>query len=216
MPALATTELGCSGQPDPLAHTKQVARTLGPAIGDADLVVVRGDTSSAFGGALGAAQCGLPVAHVGAGLRSHDRRNSWPEEDFRIAIDRLSDLLFAPTALNAANLQREGSTGAIHVTGNTGIDAVRTDAAASCDSGEVRHAAPARHLPSPGKLGRGLAGIAACLAALACRSDVAIDMVLHPNPRVAGEMRQLLGGRPNVALRDPCGHVEMLRRMQAS
>ena len=74
---------------------------------------------------------GVPVAHVEAGLRSHDRANPWPEEDFRIAIDAEADLLFAPTQLNAANLRREGARGQVMVTGNT-----------------------ARHLPSAGELGR--------------------------------------------------------------
>ena len=217
MPALATTELGCSGQADPFAHAKLVTRAMGAAIGDANLVVVQGDTSSAFGGALAAVLAGIAVAHVEAGLRSHDRQNPWPEEDFRIAIDRLSDLLFAPTRLNAANLRREGLIGAVHVTGNTGIDALLARM-------PLLHDAPQRN----GKRrllvtchrreswGEGLAGIAACLVALARRGDVAIDMVLHPNPRIAGEMRRLLGRQPNIALIDPCGHVEMLRRMQGS
>jgi UDP-N-acetylglucosamine 2-epimerase (non-hydrolysing) len=217
MPALATTELGCSGQSDPFAHAERVARTIGEAIAGSSLVVVQGDTSSAFGSALGAAQRGIPVAHVEAGLRSHDRSNPWPEEDFRIAIDRLSDLLFAPTPLNAANLQRERSTGAIHVTGNTGIDALleRTPLlrAAPEKCGARRLLVTCHRRES---WGQGLAGIAACLVALARRADVAVDMVLHPNPRVADEMRRLLGRRPNVALLDPCGHVEMLRRMQGS
>ncbi len=58
------------------------------------------------------------------GLRSHDRLNPWPEEDFRIAIDGIATLLFAPTELSAANLRREGVGGRIEVTGNTGIDAL--------------------------------------------------------------------------------------------
>ena len=53
MPALATTELGCSGQPDPFAHAKLVTRMIGAAIRDAALVVVQGDTSTAFGGNAG-------------------------------------------------------------------------------------------------------------------------------------------------------------------
>ena len=67
---------------------------------------------------------GVPVAHVEAGLRSHDRANPWPEEDFRIAIDAEADLLFAPTQLNAANLRREGARGQVMVTGYSGIDAL--------------------------------------------------------------------------------------------
>ena len=216
MPPLPTVDLGCRGLPDPLAHLKLVARGIGPAIADAALVVVQGDTSSALGGALGAVQLAIPVAHVEAGLRSHDRRNPWPEEDFRIAIDGLSSLLLAPTGLNAANLRRESASGSVHVTGNTGIDALL----------ERLPLLPARVERTDRKWkllvtchrreswGEGLAGIAASLIAL--DSTVAIDLVLHPNPAVAGEMRRLLSGRPNIALLEPCGHVEMLRRMRGS
>ncbi len=97
MPLLPTVELGCPGQPDPQLHVRDVARAIGTAIEEARLVVVQGDTSTVLGGALGAAQAGIPVAHVEAGLRSHDRLHPWPEEDFRIAIDGLAALLFAPT-----------------------------------------------------------------------------------------------------------------------
>ena len=127
-------------------------------------------------------------------------------------------MLFAPTALNAANLQREGSTGAIHVAGNTGIDALfermplLRAVSEKCD--DRRRLLVTCHRRE--SWGEGLAGIAACLVALACRGNVAIDLVLHPNPRVAAEMKRMLGGRPNVALLDPCGHVEMLRRMLGS
>ena len=213
MPALATTELGCTGQPDPFAHARLVTRTIGAAIRGSDLVVVQGDTSSAFGGALGAALAGIAVAHVEAGLRSHDRRNPWPEEDFRIGIDRLAELLLAPTALNAANLRREGARGVIHVTGNTGVDALLERlpllraAPETCAKRRLLVTCHRRE-----SWGEGLVGIAACLVALARRGDVAIEMVLHPNPRVAGEMRRLLGCQPDITLLDPCGHVEMLRR----
>ena len=217
MPELPTVDLGCRGMPDPYAHLKLVARGIGPAIADAALVVVQGDTSSAFGGALGAAQLGIPVAHVEAGLRSHDRRNPWPEEDFRIAIDALSSLLFAPTELNAANLRRESVGGTIHVTGNTGIDALferlplfpriersdrRWKLLVTCHRRE--------------SWGEGLVGIAMCLTSLASRGDVAIELVLHPNPAVAGEMRRLLPGRENIHLLEPCGHLEMLEQMRRS
>ena len=218
MPMLPTTELGCGGQPDPIEHARLVSRAIGSAIAGADLVIVQGDTSSAFGGALGAQQAGIPIAHVEAGLRSHDRRNPWPEEDFRIAIDRLSDLLFAPTWLNAANLRREGLTGAVHVTGNTGLDAllerIPLRGAVQDKRGKRRLLVTCHRRES---WGEGLAGIANCLIALVRRfDDVAIDMVLHPNPRVADEMKRLLGGRRSIALLAPCGHVEMLRRMQES
>src|SRR3954462_9209452 len=91
----------------------------------ADFVLVQGDTASAFAGALAARDCGIPIGHVEAGLRSGDMRRPWPEEGNRIAIDALSDLLFAPTERAAANLRSDWrATGEIHVTGNTGIDAL--------------------------------------------------------------------------------------------
>ena len=182
------------------------------------LVVVQGDTSSALGGALGAAQLGIPVAHVEAGLRSHDRRNPWPEEDFRIAIDALSSLLFAPTELNAANLRREAVRGTIHVTGNTGIDALADrmpllQASIEDRAGKRKILVTCHRRES---WGEGLAGIAACLVELGRRGDVEIELVLHPNPTVAGEMRRVLSFGRNIHLSAPCGHMEMLERMRGS
>ncbi len=62
-----------------------------------DLLVVQGDTSSALGAALAGFTAGVPVAHVEAGLRTHDPLLPWPEEEYRTAIDARADLLFAPT-----------------------------------------------------------------------------------------------------------------------
>ena len=211
------TELGCAGQADPHRHVVQVARSLGPAIDGAKLVVVQGDTSSALGGALGASMAGVPVAHVEAGLRSHDRANPWPEEGFRIAIDAEAELLFAPTPLNAANLRREGARGKIVITGNTAIDALLE---------RIALLRPPRPADDEFRLlvtchrreswGEGLHAIAGCLHQLVRRGGVSITMVLHPNPAVAGEMRRLLDGSANLILREPCTHAEMLQLMRDS
>jgi UDP-N-acetylglucosamine 2-epimerase (non-hydrolysing) len=217
MPAVPTVELGCAGRPDPQLHVRDVARTIGAALDQARLVVVQGDTSSALGAALGSAQAGLAVAHVEAGLRSHDRLNPWPEEDFRIAIDALAALLFAPTALSAANLGRDGMGGQIEVTGNTGIDALlerlpllrpRVE-----EAGRRRLLVTCHRRES---WGEGLEAIATCMREIARRDDVEMTFVLHPNPRVADSMRHLLGGMLNIRLRDPFGHHEMLQAMHDS
>ena len=76
-----------------------------------------------MGAALAESGAGAPIAHVEAGLRSHDRAAPWPEEDYRVLIDERAALLFAPTERAAANLAAEGVAGAIHITGNSGIDA---------------------------------------------------------------------------------------------
>lgn len=211
-------ELRCAGQPDPHAHAGQVARRLAPLVGDASLVVVQGDTSSALGGALGAQLAGVRVAHVEAGLRSHDRWNPWPEEDFRVAIDAVADLLFAPTEYSAANLRREGVSGIVRVTGNTGIDALLERIpllrSASRRADAKRQLLVTCHRRE--SWGEGLRAIASCLRVVAGRSDVTVAMVLHPNPHVAEEMRRLLQGAPDVELHEPCGHLEMLQRMSES
>jgi UDP-N-acetylglucosamine 2-epimerase (non-hydrolysing) len=217
MPELPVIALGCAGRPDPHVHAGQVARTVAAALDRTQMVVVQGDTSNALGGALGAQLVGIPVAHVEAGLRSHDRLNPWPEEDFRIAIDAASDLLFAPTELSAANLRREKVGGLVRVTGNTGIDALleRIPLLRSPTRLEGRR----RLLVTCHRReswGEGLEAIASCLRSIAIRSDVGISLVLHPNPNVADAMRRLVSGAPNIDLSEPCPHVEMLERMRDS
>jgi len=178
-----------------------------------DLVVVQGDTSSALGGALGARLGGVPVAHVEAGLRSHDLRNPWPEEEFRIAIDVECDLLFAPTELSAANLRRERVRGAIHVTGNSGIDSLF----GICRSVAARPTAgPPRLLVTCHRRenwGEGLAAIAGALTEIAGEGIARIDLILHPNPVVSGQMRAMLLGQAGIALRRACSHSEIVEAM---
>ena len=91
-----------------------------------DMVLVQGDTTSAFAASLAAFHLHVPVGHVEAGLRTGNLESPWPEEANRQLIARLASLHFAPTAGNARNLREEGITASrIHVTGNTGIDALR-------------------------------------------------------------------------------------------
>jgi UDP-GlcNAc3NAcA epimerase len=86
-----------------------------------DWVLVYGDTNSTLGGARAAAEAGVPLAHVEAGLRSHDL--SMPEEHNRIETDRLSQLLFAPDERSQRTLEGEGVPGRIEVTGDVMADA---------------------------------------------------------------------------------------------
>ena len=201
--------------PDPHVHAGQVARRAGEVLRGVDLVIVQGDTSSALGGALGAQLAGVPVAHVEAGLRSHDRQNPWPEEDFRIAIDAAADLLFAPTELSAANLRRERMPGEIRVVGNTGVDALlgRIPLLQSASRADAKRVLVTCHRRE--SWGDGLEAIAECLTAIGRMPAVRVTMVLHSNPRVADHMRRLLG-TTNIELREPCGHLEMLQLMSGS
>ena len=87
-----------------------------------DTVVVQGDTNTVLSSAMSSIKCSIPVSHVEAGLRSYDWR--MPEEHNRVAVDHISEFLFAPTQFNKTTLLNERVHGKTFVTGNTSIDAV--------------------------------------------------------------------------------------------
>src|SRR5439155_14979079 len=168
------------------------------------LVLVHGDTSSALAGAMAARDCGIAIGHVEAVLRSYDMRQPWPEEGNRIAIDTLSDLLFAPTDAAAANLRREGRVrGHIHVTGNTGIDAVLRALADIPAERRVRENGPPLVLVTCHRKENQGAGVeAVCRAVRMIARSLYVDVafILHPNPLLRAAVAALLGRERNVAL----------------
>ena len=91
-----------------------------------DLVLVHGDTSTTFAGALAAFYHQIKVGHVEAGLRTWDKYSPFPEEMNRKLVGDIADLHFAPTAANRANLEREDIREGVFITGNTVIDALKT------------------------------------------------------------------------------------------
>ena len=209
--------MGCVGRKDPHAHVRAVTTALLPMLRDPpDLLVVQGDTSSALGAALAGFTAGVPVAHVEAGLRTHDLLLPWPEEEYRTAIDASAELLFAPTNTAAGNLRAEQVPGKIHVTGNTSIDAV-LEAEAGLSPVAKGGSTPPRVLVTCHRReswGDGLASIAAALSELAADGTTHVDVVLHPNRHVAGKMRGLLATAHGIALLAPCGHRELIQRMR--
>ena len=91
-----------------------------------DLILVHGDTSTTFAGALAAFYHQIPVGHVEAGLRTYDKWSPFPEEMNRKMVGCIADLHFCPTVANRDNLARENITAGVFLTGNTVIDALQT------------------------------------------------------------------------------------------
>ena len=91
-----------------------------------DLVLVHGDTSTTFAGALAAFYHRVPVGHVESGLRTYDKYSPYPEEMNRRMVSAIADLHFCPTPSNRDNLAREGIEQGVFLTGNTVIDALQT------------------------------------------------------------------------------------------
>ncbi len=109
-------------------------------IGEAkpDLILVHGDTTTTFAGALAAFYHRIPVGHVEAGLRTYDKWSPYPEEMNRNLVSKIAELHFAPTRANAENLRREQIAGEVFVTGNTVIDAMKTTVRPDFRFGDAR------------------------------------------------------------------------------
>jgi UDP-N-acetylglucosamine 2-epimerase (non-hydrolysing) len=207
--------LSCPGQNDPHAHVGAVTKAVLPVLCDImpSLAVVQGDTSSALGGALAAATAGIPLAHVEAGLRSHNRRHPWPEEEFRIAIDKQAELLFAPTELSAANLARERVRGQVYVTGNTGIDSVLSFATGRREGAHGNQPRVLVTCHRRENWGESLEAVADALRTIAAESAARIEMVLHPNPVLARRIVNLMSGIEGLSFSPPRGHRDMIDAM---
>jgi len=181
-----------------------------------DLVLVQGDTSSALAGALAARDCGILIGHVEAGLRSGNLDQPWPEEPNRIRIDGLAALLFAPTDLAARRLESERLSGRIHVTGNTGIDAL-IEARGSSSTGSPASDRKLLLVTCHRRENwHRLEEVAAALKRLVRLLPVEVAFLLHTNPRLRQAAQAALAGEPHIKLLDPVAHREMVSLMDRS
>ena len=170
-----------------------------------DRVIVQGDTTSTFAGAMAAFYHRVPVAHVEAGLRTGNLYAPWPEEANRKMVTHLADRHFAPTAGARENLLREGvPDDQIEVTGNTGVDALmwmaelldrRADLRARMEVLLAERAEGRRLILMTGhrreSFDGGLHRTFNAMARIAGRSDVVIVFPVHPNPNVRQVLKPL-------------------------
>jgi len=202
-----------------LAGLEPVLRAEQPA-----MVVVQGDTTTTLCGALAAFYARIPVAHVEAGLRTRDMHQPFPEEMNRVLASRLTALHFAATETAGQNLRDEGvPANSIHVTGNTGIDAVLF-VRDSLEKGTLS-GRDWPDLDASKKLivvtahrresfGSGFERICRALARIADRGDVQLMYPVHPNPNVQDPVQRYLSKHPHVRLIEPLSYVPFVDLMR--
>lgn len=199
-----------------------------------DIVLVQGDTTTAFIGALAAFYLEIKIGHIEAGLRTNDKYNPFPEEINRRLIDCIADLYFAPTNNAKESLLREGvDESNIIVTGNTGIDALLTTVekqnndktgielkrkfqnkyGISVDSCRIILVTGHRRE----NFGEEFKNICSGLKKIArgCR-DVQIIYPVHLNPNVQKPVRNILSGEDNVHLIEPLDYSSFVWLMDKS
>ena len=183
-----------------------------------DLVLVHGDTSTTFAGALAAFYHQISVGHVEAGLRTWDKYSPFPEEMNRKLVGDIADLHFAPTAANRNNLEREDIRQGVFITGNTVIDALRTTVREDYrfSTGLLNH------LDYEGKkvilvtchrrenYGEPMAHIMTALRRIADDfPDTELVYPVHLSPVVREAAEKYLSGHPRIHLIDPLDVEEM-------
>ena len=183
-----------------------------------DLVLVHGDTSTTFAGALAAFYHQVKVGHVEAGLRTWDKYSPFPEEMNRTLVGDIADLHFSPTRANAENLRREAIMGEIFVTGNTAIDAMQytvrgdytftTELLNHLDFVNRRVIAVTCHRRE--NYGKPMQDIMhAILEVVERHPDVEVVYPVHLSPVVRECAFPILGGHDRIHLIDPIDVEEM-------
>jgi UDP-N-acetylglucosamine 2-epimerase len=175
-----------------------------------DLVLVHGDTTTAFATALAAFYRDIPVGHVEAGLRTYERHQPFPEETNRTFIAQMGSLHFAPTPRSQANLLSERvAPESILITGNTAIDALlQMSARVRPEDARVRVPAGHRSILLTAhrreSFGAPLEATFLALRRIVERfPDVEVVYPVHPNPHVQEPAHRLLGGHARIHLIEP-------------
>ena len=208
--------------------TSNVLKGLYDVIGEAqpDIVLVHGDTTTTFAGALAAFYRQTAVGHIEAGLRTYDKYSPFPEEMNRVLTGSLTELHFSPTVQNKANLLKEGKDETkIFITGNTVIDALKTtvrkdyqfanETLKSLDFSKKIIVVTAHRREN---LGEPLQNICRAIKRLAeeFKDEVQVVYPVHLNPAVREVAFSVLGDLDNVHLIDPVDVCELHNLMDRS
>jgi len=192
-----------------------------------DLVLVHGDTTTTLATSLAAFYQRIRVGHVEAGLRTHNKYSPWPEEVNRTVAGVVSSLHFAPTELSRRNLIAEGiSQSAIHVTGNTVIDALRSVVARFDQDAPLKASLDRRFdFLDPAKrlilvtghrrenFGQGFENICNALARISRLEGIEVVYPVHLNPNVQDPVRRILSGAAGIHLIEPLDYLPFVYLM---
>jgi len=193
-----------------------------------DIIVVQGDTTSAFAASLAAFYLKIPVAHVEAGLRSYDRFQPFPEEINRTFISHMADLNLCPTQKAADNLTREQvASSSVFVTGNTVIDALLQTVERLRVSRLAQRYLDDLELPAGRMIlvtghrrenfGPGLANLSHALRDLVEQfDDVTVVYSVHPNPNVRRPVQSILGSQARIRVIPPPDYFRFVALMNAA
>lgn len=174
-----------------------------------DIVLVHGDTTTTFAGALAAFYQQVAIGHVEAGLRTYNKYSPYPEEMNRQFVSAMADMNFAPTAKSRDNLLREGRRAeSIYVTGNTAIDAMRTTVRPDYADELTDWAAGSRLITLTAhrreNLGDPMRGMFRAIRRILDKyEDIKVIYPVHLNPKVKSVAEECLGDCERVKLIPP-------------
>ncbi len=180
------------------------------------LVLVHGDTTTAFASAVASFYKKIPIGHVEAGLRTNDIKTPFPEEMNRRVIDQISSLCFAPTKLNRCNLESEGIENNVFVTGNTVIDSFKYTIKNNYvfKNSNLNRVNQSRLILVTAhrreNIGQGIRNICNAVRRISEEfKDIIIVFPVHPNPLVKETVSEILAGLENVLLIPPLDIIDM-------
>ncbi len=187
-----------------------------------DLVLVHGDTTTAFATALSAYYQQIPLGHIEAGLRTYNIKEPYPEEFNRRAVGILADYSFAPTQLAKENLVKEGkNSNTIFITGNTVIDALKTTVSVDYNHEILEWAKGARLILMTVHRRENLGNSLYCIFRGIKRvldevDDIAIIYPIHKNPEVRRAAFQVFKQHERIRLIEPLGVIDFHNIMDRS
>ena len=174
-----------------------------------DIVLVHGDTTTTFAGALAAFYNQIAIGHVEAGLRTYNKYSPFPEEMNRQMVDDMTDMYFAPTKLSADNLLKEGhKRDDIYITGNTAIDAMKTTVSKDYENEILNEFKDKRIILLTAhrreNLGNPMRNIFRAIKRITDEfKDVEVIYPIHKNPKVREIAKEIFGEDEKIKMIEP-------------